>query len=96
MTESTADNQPLTAEEASAFSTKLDAFSQTLADREQAILNHLLAAATAGQQDEVAGFAKSALDSFLDIQGNALRTRDLSQTALAPMTGSTQFKVKYS
>jgi hypothetical protein len=88
--------QAFTEEEASAFSAKLDDWSQTLTEREQTVLRGLLANAINGtptaSDDDVAGFA---FDAFIKIGGIAdastlggLSTRDLSQTALAPMTGS--------
>ncbi len=79
-------DQPFSEEEASAFSAKLDDGSQTLTDREQAVLRGLLAHAINGapaeDDAEVTGFA---FDAFLTIEGivggsttGRLTTRDLS------------------
>lgn len=89
-------DQAFTEDEASAFSAKLDEWSQTLSEREQTVLRGLLANAINGtpaaSDDDVAGFAFDAYLKIGDISGestlDAFSIRDLSQTALAPMTGS--------
>jgi hypothetical protein len=94
--------QAFTEEEASAFSAKLDAWGQTLSDREQAILRGLLANAingtpTASDDADVSGFAFDAFHKESAPTPSLLggfSTRDLSQTALAPMTG-TPLQIKW-